>query len=430
MDREPPVSALDRAALTGPVRSVVGSETAEIATWGHDLLYGGLGVIMGASAVYRVAGTARDRGQTRPWSLVLKILHDPTRRRAPDEAPLDGWDREVRAYRSGLLDALPDGLAAPRCYAIEERPGAIWLWLEDITDEIGPHWPIARFALAARHLGRLNGRSLTERPLPDDPWLLRGLLPVRAAAVSGFWEGFAQVRDEPLARRIWPGDLADRALRLWEERERIMAALDQLPQTFGHGDADRRNLFARRRATGEAETVAIDWAFVGVLPLGAELSLLVNSSVLWSRGVGADDLVALADSVPHGLPGGPARRRLAGGSAPGRGRLRGHGCSAPRTLARRGGADCDDPGTARPVGAGDGNVHRGVRRPLGGGAARGLRPLGGDPRGPRRHVTPSVVVAPAVSRRHGGWSTVRLFPRRALTPAAAQANSGAVPSSA
>lgn len=304
MDREPPVSALDRAALTGPVRSVVGSETAEIATWGHDLLYGGLGVIMGTSAVYRVAGTARDRGQTRPWSLVLKILLDPTRSGAPDEAPLDGWDREVRAYRSGLLDALPDGLAAPRCYAIEERPGASWLWLEDITDEIGPHWPIARFALAARHLGRLNGRSLTERALPDHPWLLRGLLPGRAAAVRGFWEGFAQVRDEPLARRIWPGDLADRALRVWEERERIMAALDQLPQTLVHGDANRRNLFARHRATGETETVAIDWAFVGVLPLGAELSLLVNASVLLSPGVGADDLVALTDRCLTGYLAG------------------------------------------------------------------------------------------------------------------------------
>ena len=153
---------------------------------------------------------------------MLKILRDPTHSPAPGEAPPDGWDREVQAYRSGLLDDLPDRLVAARCYGIEERPGAAWLWLEDVTDEIGPHWPIARFALAARHLGRLSGRYLTERPLPDDPWLLlHGLLPSRAAVAAGFWDGFERVRDDPLARRIWPGDLGDRALRLWEERDRV-----------------------------------------------------------------------------------------------------------------------------------------------------------------------------------------------------------------
>lgn len=287
--------ALDRAALTGPVRCVLGSTTAEIAVWSHALLYGGMGVAHGSSAVYRVAGAARDGGETRPWSLVLKILRDPTHGPASGGAVPDGWDREVHAYRSGLLDALPAGLAAPRCYAIEERPGAVWLWLEDVADEAGARWPITRFALAARHFGRLNGMFLTERRLPDDPWLMRGLLPARAGAVAGFWDRFADLRGEPMARRIWPGDLADRALRLWGERDRMLAVLDSLPQTFGHGDADRRNLFARRGPTGVDETVAIDWAYAGVAPLGAELPSLITSSVLWSQGVGADDLGELAD---------------------------------------------------------------------------------------------------------------------------------------
>ena len=287
--------ALDRAALTRPARCALGSATAEVAVWSHDLLYGGMGMAHGNSAVYHVAGTARDRGETKPWSLVLKILRDPTRGPASGGSAADGWDREVHAYRSGLLDDLPTGLAAPRCYAIEERPGTVWLWLEDIADEVGSRWPIARFALAARHLGRLNGMYLTERQLPDDPWLMRGLLPARAAGVKRFWERFADLRGEPMARRIWPGDLADRALRLWGERDRVMAALDGLPQTFGHGDADRRNLFARRGPTGVDETVAIDWAYAGVAPLGAELPSLITSSVLWSQGVEPDDLGELAD---------------------------------------------------------------------------------------------------------------------------------------
>ena len=307
MSREALVPAIDRAALTGPVRGLLDSDTAEIETWDYDLLYGGLGVAKGISAVYRVTGTACDRGATKPWSLVLKILRGPTHGSGPGEDPPTGWDREVRVYRSGLLDDLPAGLVAARCYGIEERPGAAWLWLEDVADEIGPHWPIARFALAARHLGRLSGRYLTERPLPDDPWLLlHGLLPSRAAFAAGFWDDFARVRDDPLARRIWPGDLSDRALRLWHERDRVLAAIERLPQSFVHGDADRRNLFARHAAAGEEETVAIDWALAGVLPLGAELPLLVTASVLWAQEVGPGDLGELADSCLAGYVAGLA----------------------------------------------------------------------------------------------------------------------------
>jgi hypothetical protein len=44
MDLNAQVSAIAQAALIGPVRSMLGSATAEIATWQHDLLYGGIGV--------------------------------------------------------------------------------------------------------------------------------------------------------------------------------------------------------------------------------------------------------------------------------------------------------------------------------------------------------------------------------------------------
>src|SRR5215218_3282992 len=305
MDLDAQVSAIDRAALTRPVRCLLGSDAAEIETSDHALLYGGLGVAKGISAVYRVTGTACDGSTTKPWSLVLKVLRDPTHGPASSGASADGWDREVQVYRSGLLDDLPAGLVAARCYGIEERPGDAWLWLEDVVDKIGPHWPIARFALAARHLGRLSGLYLTERPLPDDPWLLlHGLLLSRAAVAAGFWDGFEGVRDDPLARRIWPGDLSDRALRLWHERDWVMAAIERLPQSFVHGDADRRNLFARRGAAGEEETVAIDWALAGVLPLGAELPLLVTASVLWAQEVGPGELCELADSCLAGYVAG------------------------------------------------------------------------------------------------------------------------------
>src|SRR5215213_1913265 len=130
MDLDAQVSAIDRAALTKPVRCLLGSDAAEIEMSDHALLYGGLGVAKGISAVYRVTGTACDGGETRLWSLVLKILRDPTHGAASSGASADGWDREVQVYRSGLLNDLPAGLAAARSYGIEEHPGAAWLWLE------------------------------------------------------------------------------------------------------------------------------------------------------------------------------------------------------------------------------------------------------------------------------------------------------------
>jgi len=42
----------------------------------------------------------------------------------------------------------------------------------------------------------------------------------------------------------------------------------------------QRNLFARRRADGTEQTVAVDWAFTGIGAVGAELAPLVIGSLL------------------------------------------------------------------------------------------------------------------------------------------------------
>jgi hypothetical protein len=95
----------------------------------------------------------------------------------------------------------------------------------------------------------------------------------------------------------------DRARRVWDERHRLLDALDRLPQTLVHGDADRRNLFARRGPDGADETVAIDWPWMGVAELGADLADLVAASTLWFQ---ADprDLPALAEACLEGFGAG------------------------------------------------------------------------------------------------------------------------------
>jgi hypothetical protein len=113
----------------------------------------------------------------------------------------------------------------------------------------------------------------------------------REAVVAPFWDTLADRRNDPRVQRGWPGDFADRAHQLWEERGDFFAALEHLPQVLSHGDTDRRNLLGRVKANGMPETVAIDWAFVGSQAIGTDAATLVVLSVLWAR-----------DREPHELP--------------------------------------------------------------------------------------------------------------------------------
>jgi hypothetical protein len=102
-----------------------------------------------------------------------------------------------------------------------------------------------------------------------------------------------------LIRRWLPGDASDRYFRLWEERGVYLDALDRLPQTLCHFDIFRRNLFARRAAGGDDQTVAIDWAFAGQGALGEELVPLVLASVMFFE-VGLDQAQALEEIALEG----------------------------------------------------------------------------------------------------------------------------------
>jgi hypothetical protein len=83
----------------------------------------------------------------------------------------------------------------------------------------------------------------------------------------------------PWARRFLPEHDTDQFFHLWAQRGFYLDALDRLPQTICHFDLFRRNLFARRTADGDYQTVAIDWAFVGRGPIGADLNPLVWMSI-------------------------------------------------------------------------------------------------------------------------------------------------------
>jgi hypothetical protein len=273
------LAAIDQSTLTPLVQSALGEKAVEVTAWECEQLHGGIGV---GTAIYRFSGEGHDRGQKVPWSLILKTIH-------PVGGNLDAsaWNyyrREPDAYQSGWLDDLPGGLAAPRCFGVVEHPDrACWIWLEDVAEEIGTHWPLEHYGVVARHLGQFNGAYLVDRPLPNWPWLGSEWLGKYIAVSAPAMPIIRDSLDHPLVRRVWPGSASDRLFRLWEERDLFLDALDRLPQTLCHLDMFRRNLFARRTVDGDDQTVVIDWSFVGRGAIGQELVPLALAGVAFSE---------------------------------------------------------------------------------------------------------------------------------------------------
>ncbi len=298
MDVLAEVAQLGAEVLTGVARRALHSETAEVAEWiCAPLTYASTPLAtLWSDGVYRVTGTATDAGREAPWGAVLKTYHTPAdrplpdgttvaREHADDEGTSHYWKREALAYASGLLEDLPGGIAAPRCLGVTELPEEhCWVWLEDVGDPDGGEWPLERYRLAAVHLGQFNGAYLAARSLPDFAWLnrrgLRGFMAVpleflftHIGSIDGAW-------GQPVVRQAFSPELVARVLRLWEQRGLFLSALERLPQVFSHLDAFRGNLFGRALPDGGEETVAIDWAFAGIAPLGEELAPLIVGSVV------------------------------------------------------------------------------------------------------------------------------------------------------
>jgi hypothetical protein len=290
--------AVDLSVLTPLVRAAVGDPLATVLDWRRVVIP--YHAVLPGRAILRFAGRAVLSDAEAPWSLVLKYRHPP----APGAA--DGWEREVIAYRSGLLAALPGPLVAPRLLRTDEdASGGRWLWLEDIRDGYDRRWPLAYFGVAARHLGLFNGAYLAGAPLPRFPWLL---------------EQWAEWHSEPWAiavylpeverqvRRVearWPlpPRLTERGPQLLRDQPRIIAALANLPKALCHNDAAFANLFARERADGAMETVAIDWEGIGPAAVGAEIAGLVFGT-LRQGGLPVEQADALETVVCEGYLAG------------------------------------------------------------------------------------------------------------------------------
>lgn len=154
------------------------------------------------------------------------------------------WRREADVLATGIVSDT-EGLRAAQA-AVDEDPEGITItreWVEDAANSglfIG--MSLGRFAT-----------SLTVRP----SFLARHQLRDRMARVEhrGGW---------PTLSRTAVADVAD---ELWRRRTSWLDRVEALPEVAQHGDAAQANLAGR---DGD-RVVAIDWATLGIGPVGSDL---------------------------------------------------------------------------------------------------------------------------------------------------------------
>lgn len=295
---------VDYDVLTNVVRSVLSNESVEIKNWHLNQIGGGFGNPVSVG-IFRVQGIASDNHSEKAWSVILKVIQSPENigikdmGGGEDVTHWNYWKREPLVYRSGILDKLPEGLAAPRCYGVDELPGEVsYLWLEDIQDIYQGTWSLQRFSLTAYHLGRLNGMYSSKSSHLNYPWLGKD--------INRQWlQMFVNSKipfNHPLLLSRYPEPDKNPFIQLLLQNERFLGKLDSLPITLSHGDTYPTNFMSRIDLFGREQTVALDWALLGLQPLGADLDQVVLGTINNLEGTHQSEIIdTLFEAYVQGL---------------------------------------------------------------------------------------------------------------------------------
>ncbi len=284
--------SINESRMSSIIRQALNRSNFRIQGWRARKLEGGSGnpVSLGT---YRFEGVGSDRNEWIDWSILLKIIQSPANLgydnfgEGENQAHWNYWKRELLLYQSRWLESLPEGIRAPVCYDAVEIPGNIGgIWLEDVKDSFSGNWPLHRYALAARHLGRLNGIYISRRELPTFAWFSGQR--TRQWLKSIPWRDFPW--DHPLVWQQFPNPGMDSFRSMLQDSERFLARLDQLPKTISHGDTNPNNFISRHLPRNQEQTVAMNWSQAGIEPIGDDLGQLVYGTYKNLRGYKLRDI--------------------------------------------------------------------------------------------------------------------------------------------
>ena len=280
-DNPPILDAINTATLNPLIQKSLKSDDFQIMNWQVKQLGGGAGNPV-SFGLFRFSGSGQDQNEEKNWSIILKIIQSPANvgsvnmGEGDDVSHWNYWKREPLVYQSGFLETLPPGLTAPQLIQVNEMPGnIIFLWLEDINDDQRSDWTTEQYSLIAFHLGRLNGSTIDSEKQSKYPWL--SLHRNRSWIALMPWDTFPW--EDPRALiRYRPAEI-NSFKKLLIENDRFLAKLEQIPQTISHGDTYPTNFKLRYMKDGHKQTVALDWALMGLSPIGDDLGQFVFGAI-------------------------------------------------------------------------------------------------------------------------------------------------------
>ncbi len=296
---------VDQQMLLEVVNVSTKHENDQILNWTVNQLGGGIGnpVSMG---LYRYSGIGHAVEGQFNWSVILKIIQSPENvgwknmGEGEDQTHWNYWKREWFAYQSDVFSNLPDGFCVPHCYKTYEIPGnRVFLWLEDIADSSKGNWTLEYFATTARQLGKLNATIISDNMLKAYPWLSfdrnRQWIEMMPNWKDVDW-------DHPIMLNRYHPPAENPFRQMLMESEHFLSKLDLLPKVICHGDTYPTNFMAREGENGMVQIVALDWALMGIQPVGDDLGQFVYGAIEKLKGLD-DDLIqeTLFDAYLAGL---------------------------------------------------------------------------------------------------------------------------------
>ncbi|WP_246183399.1 phosphotransferase [Paenibacillus methanolicus] len=262
------------------LREVVTSHSLQLLTW----TIVPLGEEKEESSVFRISCCyAEQEGERRCATVILKILQPDAKRDRVDHYYY--WKREALVYGSGMLRQLPTDMAAPQCYAVEEKEdGTVWIWLEDVDLEpLRSDWDFEQMSEIAFLLGKFNGYYLDATRLPTDhPYVCRHWIRSWVSVCAAYAKPIDEQRaawDRHFQREavVW-----ERYVRQRTRVQRLVDTVEALPRVFAHQDVHGDNIFLVQRH-GRSSLLAIDWQFASISGVGEELGRMFGYALLKKR---------------------------------------------------------------------------------------------------------------------------------------------------
>lgn len=268
------------------VRKAVGDGSAAVESGWTVEVFSAESAGMGTLGFLKVIGRANILADVVDWVAVVKVMgiaEKVNRSFGGGEGTFNSPEREVSAFESDFFEELDGGFKAAPCYGVTSSSGATLLWMEDLSDSLSHPWSRNEFLISARNIGFFNG-SWPESKAPTGVWLDRDLVTNRPMwGVQRFYiDLFSDPENKLVLGKFGDGARVDRVPEMWDEFVEIAGSLAGLPRVVSHNDLHARNVCFRYEENGPVSYV-VDWASVGLGPVGTDGGTLVGGSLLWEE---------------------------------------------------------------------------------------------------------------------------------------------------